>query len=577
MTINTPVGVVETPREGLAWWYKPATVHRLYVEGRFGQVHLRIARPPGNPTARPVILLHQSPSTGRAWEDVVAELGKDRIAIAPDTPGFGDSDPPPFPPTIGDYAAALGDLLDRLNLPKVDIAGDHTGTKIAMEFARQRPHQAHRLFLNAAMVFTAAEQAMQKDTIEREKPHTPPADGSHLVEHFVRLRKYYAPDASLDHITRDFVEGLRGGPLMWYGHNASFNYDPAAALKDVPHAILQFIPNDGFTDFARRTVDHIRNGEVVEMPAWRLGSISQHPVALAALMRAFFDSRDVKDPDHLGPGIKAPAAPPPVQRDIHRRFVETSHGLLHLREAAPANPTRRALVCLHSSPLSSRYMENLIRRMATDRRVIGFDNPGYGESDRPTSPPRIEDYAAWIAEGIDACGLQDFDIVGDHTGAKIAVELALRLPQRVHAIALNASAIYTPEEQAKYKSLVGPVPATDEGTHLADLWRRAQSFKAPEAPEEVTQELVVEIMRAGPGWWWSSHASLNYDMEQKLQRLTQPVLLLFPAGDPLTALARRAVPVLPKATVREFPEFGSGVMQQHAGAIAQELRGFFDR
>ena len=66
-------------------------------------------------------------------------------------------------------------------------------------------------------------------------------------------------------------------------------------------------------------------------------------------------------------------------------------------------------------------------------------------------------------------------------------------------------------------------------------------------------------------------------MEQKLQRLTQPVLLLFPARDPLTALARRAVPVLPKATVREFPEFGAGVMQQHAGAMAQELRGFFDR
>lgn len=576
MTIEMPAG--ETPpRDGLAWWYKPPSVQRLYVDGRFGQMHLRMARPPGNPTARPVILLHQSPSTGRAWEDVVAELGQDRIAIAPDTPGFGDSDPPPFPPTIADYAAALGDLLDRLNLPKVDLAGDHTGTKIAMEFARQRPHQAHRLFLNAAMVFTAAEQAMQKETVEREKPHTPPSDGSHLAPHFMRLRKYYPEDVSLDLVTRDFVEGLRAGPLMWYGHNASFNYDPAGALKDVPHAILQFIPNDGFAEFARRTVEHIRNGEVVEVPAWRLGAISQHATILGGLMRSFFDSRDVTDPEHLPPGIAAPDAPKPQRRIVRRRFVQTSHGLLHAREAAPDKPSKRALVCLHSSPLSSRYMENLIGQMATDRRVVAFDNPGYGESDRPVAPPRIEDYAQWIAEGLDACGIDDIDIVGDHTGAKIAVELALLRPGRVHAIALNASAVYTPEEQAKFKSFIGPVPVTETGSHLDDLWRRARSFKAPEAPEEVTQELVVEIMRAGPAWWWSSHASLNYAMDEKLPRLTQPVLLLLPAKDQLSALAKRAVPLLSNPTVREFPDFGSGVMQQHADAIARELRAFFDR
>jgi pimeloyl-ACP methyl ester carboxylesterase len=121
------------------------------------------------------------------------------------------------------------------------------------------------------------------------------------------------------------------------------------------------------------------------------------------------------------------------------------------------------------------------------------------------------------------------------------------------------------------------VPITEDGAHLNDLWRRAQSFKAPEAPEEVTQELVVEIMRAGPAWWWSSHASLNYAMDEKLPRLTQRVLLLLPAKDQLSALAKRAIPLLSNPSVREFPDFGSGVMQQHADAIAGELRAFFDR
>ena len=59
-------------------------------------------------------------------------------------------------------------------------------------------------------------------------------------------------------------------------------------------------------------------------------------------------------------------------------------------------------------------------------------------------------------------------------------------------------------------------------------------------------------------------------------RLTQRVLLLLPAKDQLSALAKRAIPLLSNPTVREFPDFGSGVMQQHADVIARELRAFFD-
>ena len=82
------------------YWRKPNNVKRAYVDGRYGQMHYRIAVPPQADTTEhpPIIFFHQSPSSGRPFEGLVSEMGRDRIAMAVDTPGFGDSDAPPSPP-----------------------------------------------------------------------------------------------------------------------------------------------------------------------------------------------------------------------------------------------------------------------------------------------------------------------------------------------------------------------------------------------------------------------------------------------------------------------------------------------
>ena len=76
-----------------------ANVRRTYVETRFGQLHLRIAQPAA--ASRPALIcFHMSPMSGRIYENFLAKIGTDRVAIAADTPGFGMSDAPPAPPEI---------------------------------------------------------------------------------------------------------------------------------------------------------------------------------------------------------------------------------------------------------------------------------------------------------------------------------------------------------------------------------------------------------------------------------------------------------------------------------------------
>jgi len=58
------------------YWRKPDNVKRAYVDGRYGQMHYRIAVPPQADTTEhpPIVFFHQSPSSGRPFEGLVSEM-----------------------------------------------------------------------------------------------------------------------------------------------------------------------------------------------------------------------------------------------------------------------------------------------------------------------------------------------------------------------------------------------------------------------------------------------------------------------------------------------------------------------
>ena len=88
---------------------------RAYGEHTNGQMHFRIAQPKAA-EHNPLVCVHMSPSSGSIFDTLLREMGLDRIAIAPDTPGFGDFDPPDNPPEIADFARANFSLLDQLDI-----------------------------------------------------------------------------------------------------------------------------------------------------------------------------------------------------------------------------------------------------------------------------------------------------------------------------------------------------------------------------------------------------------------------------------------------------------------------------
>lgn len=135
----------KTPETG-----SPAVnLRRMYVDCRYGQLHLRsaFASNGGFDELTTLVCLHPDTTTSRVFEGFLRLMGNDRSAYAPDTPGLGASDAPSSQPEVADCAAAIGDVIDHLRLRQVDLLGYQAGASIAAELASARPEQVRRVVM----------------------------------------------------------------------------------------------------------------------------------------------------------------------------------------------------------------------------------------------------------------------------------------------------------------------------------------------------------------------------------------------------------------------------------------------
>ena len=260
-------------------------MRKTYVDCRFGQLHVRMAGARGS-DARPLMCFHLSPVSGVIYENWIAEMGRDRLALAPDTPGYGMSDFPQSPPSISDYAEVMGDLADALGLGEFDVMGYHTGSKIAVELARQRPAQVQHLVLMSAPVYTGEELQAQRQFVAAVDAD---ADGRFLVDTWRSVLRYQDKRATPADTLRQFPDHLRGAGRRDWGYRAAFAYSYPDHIGDVTAPILVFNPEDDLWPFTPRIAPYLRNGRVRNLPGWSHQLLDFSTAEMAMMVRAFLD------------------------------------------------------------------------------------------------------------------------------------------------------------------------------------------------------------------------------------------------------------------------------------------------
>lgn len=130
-------------------------------------------------TGPALLMVHQSPRSSGEYAALMAAWGAHFTCIAPDTPGFGQSDPLPGNPEIDDFADAIAALIEILGIGPVAAYGFHSGGIILVTALRRHPALFRALAIGGYAVWTPEEMALFSE--HYLPPFEPTAYGEHLT------------------------------------------------------------------------------------------------------------------------------------------------------------------------------------------------------------------------------------------------------------------------------------------------------------------------------------------------------------------------------------------------------------
>lgn len=237
---------------------------------------------------------------------------------------------------------------------------------------------------------------------------------------------------------------------------------------------------------------------------------------------------------------------------IRRGYVDGRWGQVHYRRSGDDGPV---VVLFHESPTSSVVYEPVLELLGHQVQAIAFDTPGYGLSDAPPQAREIPEYASALLEAIDGFGIEAFTLVGSHTGAGLALQIAAQAAQhRTRSAVLGGVPLYTPTERDAYLATWAPARSIDaDGSHLQWAWERYQRVWGTDTEPELLHLGATCLLNVLPRYEWAYNASFRHDCAPDLRAMKAPTLLLTAEHDMLVGSDRAALPLLENGSMRLVP------------------------
>lgn len=195
------------------------------------------------------------------------------------------------------------------------------------------------------------------------------------------------------------------------------------------------------------------------------------------------------------------------------------------------------VVLVHGLAVSSRYFAPLIRELARTRTVIAPDLPGYGRSQTPTRPLGIPELADALDEWLEVAGVVPAPLVANSLGCQVAVDLAVRRPQRVSRLVL-----------------LGPTMDPSAPTILRQAARLV--LDTLREPPGLRVAETIDYLRMGPRRTIATaRLALADPFAEKARRVPHPALVVRSGRDAIIsqAWAERVARALPDGRLAVIP------------------------
>lgn len=195
-----------------------------------------------------------------------------------------------------------------------------------------------------------------------------------------------------------------------------------------------------------------------------------------------------------------------------------------------------AVVLLPGPTDSWRSYQPVLDRLPRETHAISVSQRGHGDSDKPNSGYRVEDFAADVVPLLDACGIERAVLAGHSGSCLVARRVALDNPERVAGLVLEASPT-TLRDDARLVDFVEGIVSDLEDPISPDF---ARSFVAGTSSAGIRADLadllVEELLKVPAHVWRGTFAGLlQYDDMTELARIEAPTLLVWGDADALVS------------------------------------------
>lgn len=183
------------------------------------QVHIvRSTKCANSASVKTIVLLHGTSASLHTWQGWTEALSAEYCVVSMDLPGFGLTGPfvnKTTEYTSANYASFVIEVLDKLNLDKVILAGNSLGGKIAWRMAALYPERVSKLILVNAVGYPATPKSIPIGFRLASYPALKPILRNILPRNVVKksIKSVYADDSQVDEmlVDRYYDLSLRAG------------------------------------------------------------------------------------------------------------------------------------------------------------------------------------------------------------------------------------------------------------------------------------------------------------------------------------------------------------------------------
>lgn len=251
---------------------------------------------------------------------------------------------------------------------------------------------------------------------------------------------------------------------------------------------------------------------------------------------------------------------------IENAYIRIAAGQIHLTQRIGSGTP---IVFFHQTASSSKMWHKVMGRAELRNPLVALDTPGFGGSFDVAVPPTVADYAAWLSEAMNELGIERAHLVGHHTGASIATQLAADFPGKAASLTVIGPPALTEDERLKFSKVIGrPFAPVASGAYLLETWEYLRVGGAVVDLQLWHRELC-DTLRAWQSRAYAYAAVWQHDFPAVLKKVNCPVLAMAAQDDMLHAYVERCAQLLPgvqKITFQMGSNFEADLCSQDVAA-----------